>query len=75
MLKRYLVYMRNAAQRWFKFHNEGSSPHGRSHHAMACHGTRVFVLGGTSNSARSDEMYLIHAFDTSMFFRSVVSSR
>ena len=41
---------------------------------MASDGTRVFVLGGSSNGARLDEMSLIHVFDTSMFFRSVVSS-
>ena len=43
-------------------------------HAMVSDGTRVFVLGGLSNSARPDEMCLIHVFDTSMFFRSVISS-
>jgi hypothetical protein len=66
--------MRIAAQRWFKFHNEGRSPHRRSAHAMASDGTRVFVLGGYSKGARSDEISLIHVFDTSMCFRSVVSS-
>jgi hypothetical protein len=66
--------MRIAAQRWFKFHNEGRSPHRRSAHAMASDGTRVFVLGGYSKGARSDEISLIHVFDTSMYFRSVVSS-
>ena len=71
---RYLVHMRNAAQRWFKFHNVGPSPHRRSYHAMASDGTRVFVLGGYSAGARSDEISLIHVFDTSMFFRPVVSS-
>jgi hypothetical protein len=66
--------MRNSAQRWFKFHNVGPSPHRTSYHAMASDGTRVFVLGGFSEDAQSDEISLIHVFDTSMYFRSVVSS-
>ena len=63
--------MRNAAQRWFKFHNVGPSPRGRAAHAMASDGTRVFVLGGYSKGARVDEMSLIHVFDTSMYVRFV----
>ena len=74
MLNRYLVHMRNAARRWFKFHNVGPSPHRRSSHFMASDGTRVFVLGGCSEGARSDEISLIHVFDTSMYFRSLISS-
>jgi hypothetical protein len=74
VLKRYLVHMRNAAWRWFNFHNVGQSPHRRSSHAMASDGTRVFVLGGYSWDARSDEICLIHVFDTSMYFRFVISS-
>jgi hypothetical protein len=69
-----LVHMRNAARRWFKFDNVGSSPHRRSAHAMASDGTRVFVLGGYSDGARPDEISFIHVFDTSMYFRSVISS-
>ena len=68
MLNRYLVHMRNAAQRWFKFHNAGTSPCGRMAHTMASDGTRVFVLGGFSRSAQADELSLIHVFDTSMYF-------
>jgi hypothetical protein len=63
--------MRNAAQRWFKFHNVGPSPHGRSAHTMASDGTSVFVLGGYSKGAQSDELSLVHVFNTSMYFRSV----
>ncbi len=73
MLNRYLVHMRNAAQRWFELQNMGSCPLRRSCHAMASDGTRVFVLGGSSN-AREDEISDIHVFDTSMCFRSVISS-
>jgi hypothetical protein len=68
VLNRYLVYMRNAAQRWFNFHNVGPSPHKRAYHAMASDGSRVFVLGGNSKGARADEISLIHVFDTSMYF-------
>jgi hypothetical protein len=74
MLNRYLVHMRNAAQRWFKIQNVGQSPHRRSHHTMASDGTRVFVLGGYSKGAQSDEISSIHVFDTSMYFRFVISS-
>ena len=72
MSNRYLVHMRNAAQRWFKCHNVGPSPHRRSHHAMASDGTRVFVLGGSSEHARVDEISLIYVFDTSMYFPLVI---
>ena len=80
MLNHYLVHMRNAAQRWFEFHNVGTSLVGRTAHAMASDGTRVFVLGGLSvggrliGARRSDELSLIPFFDTSMYFRSVISS-
>jgi hypothetical protein len=64
----------NAAQRWFKLDNVGPSPHGRSAHAMASDGTQVFMLGGYSKGARSDEISLIHVFDTSMYIRFANSS-
>jgi hypothetical protein len=71
VLNRYLVHMRNAAQRWFKFQNMGSSPPKRSCHAMASDGTRVFVLGGRSGTIWVDEISLIHFFDTGMYVRLV----
>ena len=74
MLNCFLFHMRNAAQRWFKFQNAGSSPHSRSVHAMASDGTRILVLGGYSLDARADEMSLIHVLDTSVYFPLVVSS-
>ena len=40
---------------------------------MASDGTRVFVLGGDLSKPR-DEVSLIHVFDTSMYFRFVISS-
>ena len=70
MLNRYHVHMRNAAQRWFKFPNRGTSPCNRKDHTMASDGTRVFVLGGCS-PARADDLSLIHVFDTSMYVRFV----
>ena len=69
MLNRYLVHIRNVAHRWFKFHNVGPSPHGRSAHTMASDGTHVFVLGGHLNGAQADEVSIIHVFDTSMYVR------
>jgi hypothetical protein len=48
------------------FQNMGPSPSGRSGHAMASNGTRVFVLGGESSAgAQADETALIHVLDTS----------
>jgi len=41
---------------------------------MASDGTRVFVLGGCSERKWSNENSLISVFDTSMYFRSVISS-
>ena len=41
---------------------------------MGSDGTRIFVLGGYSTGARSEEISLIHFFDTSMYFRSPLLS-
>ena len=68
MLNHNLVYMRNTAQRWFRFHNLGPSPYRRAYHAMASEGTRVFLLGGYSSDALEDEVSLVHVFDTSTYF-------
>ena len=59
--------MQHTAQRWLKFHNEGTSPLERRTHAIASDGTRIFVLGGNSSNAGEDETSLIHVFDTSMY--------
>lgn len=54
------------AQRWFMFQNMGPSPTGRSGHAMASNGTRVFVLGGESSAGTAtEEAALIYVLDTS----------
>ncbi|KAI0267956.1 hypothetical protein BGY98DRAFT_374637 [Russula aff. rugulosa BPL654] len=60
--------------RWFKISNLGKSPRKRRYHTMASDGTRVFVLGGYREGARADQLSLIHVFDTSVYFRSVISS-
>jgi hypothetical protein len=53
-------------QRWYMFQNMGPSPTGRSGHAMASVGTRVFVLGGESFTPnRTDDSSLVHVLDTS----------
>ncbi|KAI0285414.1 hypothetical protein BGY98DRAFT_945813 [Russula aff. rugulosa BPL654] len=57
-----------STQRWFMFQNMGPSPSGRSGHAMASNGARIFVLGGEpSAGAQTDETALIHVLDTSMY--------
>lgn len=60
-----LTAFKLSTQRWFMFQNMGPSPTGRSGHAMASNGTRVFVLGGESSTGTAtDEAALIHVLDT-----------
>ncbi|KAI0275149.1 hypothetical protein BC834DRAFT_965581 [Gloeopeniophorella convolvens] len=60
-----LTAFKLSSQRWFMFQNMGPSPSGRSGHAMASNGTRIFVLGGESSAAtQADESALIHILDT-----------
>lgn len=52
-------------QRWYMFQNMGHGPIGRSGHAMASMGARVFVLGGESiTSPKQDDPSIIHVLDT-----------
>ncbi len=68
------VHMRHPAQRWYMFQNMGPSPSGRSGHAMASHGTRIFVVGGeSSGSTEKDQTELIKVLDTSAHFLFVIS--
>ncbi|KAI0283607.1 hypothetical protein BGY98DRAFT_1093710 [Russula aff. rugulosa BPL654] len=54
-------------QRWTAFQDIGPSPSGRSGHAMASDGRRVFVLGGAlSADAQENEAKLIHVLDTNL---------
>ncbi|KAH8990140.1 hypothetical protein EDB86DRAFT_3065324 [Lactarius hatsudake] len=60
-----LTAFKLSTQRWFMFQNMGPSPTGRSGHAMASNGTRVFVLGGESSAGTAaDEAAFIHVLDT-----------
>ena len=53
-------------QRWYMFQNMGPSPSGRSGHAMATAGQKVFVLGGESFSpSKADDPSFTHVLDTS----------
>lgn len=57
------------------FQNMGPSPTGRSGHAMASVGTRVFVLGGESfTPTKTDDPTLVHVLDTSASLYAIVSS-
>ncbi|KAF8499880.1 hypothetical protein F5888DRAFT_1611052 [Russula emetica] len=70
-----LTAFKLTTQRWTAFQDVGSSPSGRFGHAMACDGTRVFVLGGELSpgaQAEVDEAKLIHVLDTSMYFLFVI---
>ncbi|GJJ09848.1 hypothetical protein Clacol_004072 [Clathrus columnatus] len=52
-------------QRWYTFQNMGPGPIGRSGHAMASSGTRVFVLGGEAfGVTRPEDTNIIHVLDT-----------
>ncbi|TFK30826.1 hypothetical protein FA15DRAFT_579721 [Coprinopsis marcescibilis] len=52
-------------QRWYMFQNMGPSPSGRSGHAMAAQGTRVWVLGGESFSpSKGEDPNSFHVLDT-----------
>ena len=69
-----LVHVQNPARQWTAFQDIGPSPSGRSGHAMASDGRRVFVLGGAlSADAQENEAKLIHVLDTSMYFLFVIS--
>ncbi|KAG9001695.1 Negative regulator of mitotic exit [Tulasnella sp. JGI-2019a] len=51
--------------RWYMFQNMGPAPSGRSGHAMAASGSRVFVLGGESfTSVKPDDPSIIHMLDS-----------
>ncbi|KAG1778034.1 hypothetical protein EV702DRAFT_968580, partial [Suillus placidus] len=53
-------------QRWYMFQNMGPAPSGRSGHAMASVGTKVFVLGGESfTPTKPDDHGIINVLDTS----------
>ena len=56
------------------FQNMGPAPNGRSGHAMATAGSRVFVLGGESFSSTNpgaNDPALVHVLDTSTFFSAI----
>jgi hypothetical protein len=54
-----------SSQRWFIFQNMVVAPSGRSGHAMASVGTRVFVLGGESfTPTKSDDHGIINILET-----------
>ena len=53
-------------QRWYMFQNMGPSPSGRSGHAMASIGSKVFVIGGESfTPSKGEDPNVIHVLDTS----------
>ncbi|KIJ46380.1 hypothetical protein M422DRAFT_66743 [Sphaerobolus stellatus SS14] len=60
-----LAALKLSNQRWYTFQNMGHSPSGRSGHAMASSGTRVFVLGGEGfTPTKPEENNVIHVLDT-----------
>ncbi|KAF8211579.1 hypothetical protein K438DRAFT_1568813, partial [Mycena galopus ATCC 62051] len=55
-------------QRWYMFQNMGPSPSGRSGHAMASVGKKVYLLGGeTFVPSKADDSGLVHVLDTGVF--------
>jgi hypothetical protein len=68
-----LDHIQYPAQQWIAFQDIGPSPSGRSRHAMAYDGTRVFVLGGVlSRGAGAHETQDIYVLDTSMYFLFII---
>ncbi|KAH7885957.1 hypothetical protein F5I97DRAFT_1808782 [Phlebopus sp. FC_14] len=60
-----LAAFKMSNQRWYMFQNMGPAPSGRSGHAMASMGSRVFVLGGESfTPTKGDDHGIIHVLDT-----------
>ncbi|KAG2154654.1 hypothetical protein DEU56DRAFT_868232 [Suillus clintonianus] len=60
-----LAAFKMSNQRWYMFQNMGPAPSGRSGHAMASMGTRVFVLGGESfTPTKGDDHGIINVLDT-----------
>ncbi|KAJ3575989.1 hypothetical protein NP233_g747 [Leucocoprinus birnbaumii] len=60
-----LAAFKISKQRWFRFENMGPTPSGRSGHAMASMGTKVFVLGGESFVPfKADDSDLIYVLDS-----------
>ncbi|KAE9387930.1 galactose oxidase [Gymnopus androsaceus JB14] len=63
-----LAALRLSNQRWYIFQNMGPAPSGRSGHAMASIGARVFVLGGESfTPTEPEEANYVHVLDTSTY--------
>jgi len=57
-------------QKWYMFQNLGPTPSGRSGHAMASVGSRVYVLGGESSpSPKVDDPGIVHFLNTRQFPR------
>ena len=60
-----LAAFRISNQRWYMFQNMGPAPSGRSGHAMATWGSRIYVCGGESyTSERVDNPNMVHVLDT-----------
>jgi hypothetical protein len=60
-----LAAFKISRMRWFMFQNMGPQPSGRSGHAMASMGARVFVLGGESFApSLPEEPNMVHVLDT-----------
>ena len=63
-----LLFFLVTDQRWYMFQNMGPAPSGRSGHAMASVGAKVFVLGGESfTPPKQDNPNWVHVLDTSAF--------
>jgi len=55
------------------FQNMGPSPSGRSGHAMASIGSKVFVIGGESfTPSKGEDPNMIHVLDTSQYYFSII---
>ena len=67
LIRAVVLFKVGADQRWYMFQDMGYSPRGRSGHAMASIGSKVFVIGGESSVPSGDDPDVIHVLDTSQF--------
>lgn len=69
-----LVGPEGVAHRWYMFQHMGPTPSGRSGHAMASWGPKVFVLGGESYNGVSYDPNFVNILDTGQWCSSIPSS-
>jgi N-acetylneuraminic acid mutarotase len=61
-------------RRWFLFQNMGPTPAGRSGHAMASIGSKIYLVGGESFApTKGEDPNVIHVLNTSQIIHCIFS--